>query len=223
MSRKIKIYWGRIILALLIIPAAVGLTGVLISYLRNYYSSYIPFLLGIVTYTLTYPVFRKPLTSYVIGHELSHVLGVWLSRGKVHSIKIGRRGGMVKADKSNIWTALLPYFFPIYTFLVLGIYFVLSIFWDMHRFYGWMLFILGITWAFHFWMTVYILRHNQPDIKYSGFLFSMVIIFTINIVILTLLLTFISPDINIWQFICESCERIKDSYLWILKFAQAEV
>lgn len=200
-----------------IIPAAVGLTGVLINYLKNSYSSYIPFLLGIVTYTLIYPVFRKPLTSYIIGHELTHVLGVWLSRGKVHSVRVSKRGGMVRADRINIWTALLPYFFPIYTFLVLGIYFALSIFLDMHKFYGLMLFILGATWAFHFWMTFYILRYNQPDIKYGGFLFSIIIIFTINIAILILLFTFISPDINTWQLICESSEKIKDSYLWILK------
>lgn len=206
-------YVGRLVLALFILPAAAGFTGVLVSSLKCFSHSYISFLLGIVSYTLTYPVFRKPLSSYVIGHELSHVLGVWLSRGKVHSVKIGRAGGMVKTDKANVWTALLPYFFPIYTIVVLGIYFVLSILWDVNRYYNWFVFILGVTWAFHIWMTIYVLRRNQPDIRYSGVLFSMVIIFTANIIILCLLLTIISPEITIGDFIQQSWK----GYLWILK------
>lgn len=196
-----KVHLGRLALAVSILPLAVGFTCVLFSSLKCFSFSYIPFLLGIAAYTLTYPVFKKPLSSYVIGHELSHILGIWLSRGRVHSLRIGRQGGSVKTDRINIWTALLPYFFPIYTILVLGIYFMLSILWDMSRYYNWFVFILGVTWAFHFWMTLYVLRHNQPDIRYGGFLFSMVIIFAVNIIILTLLLVFISPKLTITDFI----------------------
>lgn len=217
MPKTVKIYWGRIIFALAFLPAAIGLTYVLISCFQRFSSLYVPFLLGVICYTLTYPVFKKPLSSYVIGHELTHVLGIWLSRGKIHSIRIAKSGGMVKADRINIWTALLPYFFPIYTVIILGVYFLLSIFLDMSRFYNWMVFILGLTWAFHFWMTIYVLRYNQPDIRYSGFLFSMVVIFTINIITLTLLLTFISPELSIGEFVKQSFLRIKESYIWILK------
>lgn len=186
---------------LFIFPITLAFTSVLVRYIREFSLSYIPFLLGMVSYTLTYPVFRKPLSGYVIGHELSHVIGIWLSRGKVHSIRIGRYGGRVKADRINVWTALLPYFFPIYTIMALGMYFLLSILWDMGRYYNWFIFILGITWAFHIWMTIYVLRHNQPDIRYGGFLFSIVIIFTINIIFITLLLVFISPRLTISDFI----------------------
>lgn len=217
MPRNVKIYWWRFIFALFILPIAISFTGVLINCLCSFSHSYIPFLLGVASYTLTYPIFRKPLTSYVIGHELTHILGVWFSRGKIHSVKIGRHGGMVKTDKINLWTALLPYIFPIYTVLVLGIYFILSILWNMSMYYNWMVFILGVTWAFHFWMTIYVLRLNQPDIRYGGFLFSMVTIFTINILILALLLVFVSPELSILDFIHQSVEKIKGSYLWILR------
>lgn len=217
MPKTVKIYWGRIVIALVILPAAIGVGLVLINYICLFSPSYIPFLLGVVCYTLIYPVFRKPLLSYVIGHELTHVLGIWLYRGKIHNIKIAKSGGMVKADRVNIWIALLPYFFPIYTIIILGIYFILYIFSDMGRFYNWMVFILGLTWAFHFWMTIHVLRYNQPDIRYSGFLFSVVIIFTINIIVLALLLTFISPELSISEFAKQSFLKIKESYLWILR------
>lgn len=210
-------YVIRIVFALFLIPVPIGLVSLLFSYLRTFSPSYMPFLFGVVCYTFTYPVFKKPLFSYVIGHELSHVLGVWLSRGRIHSFNIGRRGGTVKVDRVNIWTALLPYFFPIYTFLVLCIYFLLSILWDMSRFQNWLVFIIGITWAFHLWMTMYVLRHSQPDLRFGGFLFSSIIIFTVNIAILILLLVFISPELSILNFIYKSIERIKGSYLWILR------
>lgn len=209
MFRNVK----RLISTLFVFPIALGFTSVLIACFKEFSPSYIPFVLGIVCYTLTYPVFRKPLSSYVIGHELTHVLGIWLSRGRVYSLRIGRQGGRVKTDKVNVWTSLLPYFFPIYTFLVLCIYLLLSILWDMNRYYNWFAFILGITWAFHIWMTIYVLRRNQPDVRYSGVLFSMVIIFTANIIILGLLLTVISPEIAIGDFIHQSWK----AYLWILK------
>lgn len=198
-------------------PAAAGLTGVLIYYIKNFSLSYIPFLLGVLSYTLVYPVFKKPFFSYVVGHELSHVLGVWLFRGKVHSVKVGRHGGMVKTNKSNIWIALLPYFFPVYAILLLALYYLLAILWDMSRFFNFMVFLLGITWAFHVWMTLYIVKQNQPDIKYSGVLFSAVIIFTINVIILILLLTIISPELTMQKFIGQSVKMVQGSYLWILQ------
>lgn len=227
MSKSVKVYhafarkspagWGRIILAVFIMPAAIGFIGVLSFCLRNFSFSYIPFFLGAISYTLVYPVFKKPFFGYVIGHELTHVLGIWLARGKVHGVKVGKNGGMVKTNKSNVWIALMPYFFPFYSFLVLAVYYLLSILWDMSSFFNFMVFLLGITWAFHIWMTLHIVKQNQPDIKYSGVLFSIVVIFTVNTIILALFLALISPDINIWRFICESFENIRNSYLWILK------
>lgn len=207
----------KVLFVFVVIPIAIGLSGVLISFLGNFSFSYIPFFLGVICYTLTYPVFRKPLTSYIIGHELTHILGVWLSGGKIHSVRIDRHGGMVKADRINLWTTLLPYIFPVYTILALVLYLILSILWDFSRYYNWLVFILGITWAFHFWMTIYVLRMGQPDIRYGGFLFSIVVIFTVNILVLGLLLVFISPELGIWDFINQSVEKIKDSYIWILK------
>lgn len=217
MPRTLRIYWGRLISAIIIIPGAIAVFSVFIDCFKNFSHSYIPFLLGFIGYTLTYPVFRKPLTGYVIGHELTHVLGIWLSRGEIYSVKIGKSGGMVKTDRINVWTALLPYFFPLYTFLVLGIYYILSILWNISRYFNWVIFILGITWAFHLWMTIHILRQKQPDIRYSGRIFSAVIIFTVNIIVLTFLLIIISPDISISEFFLEFWNKVLGVYLWILR------
>jgi len=215
--RKHRINLLRIFFGLFIIPAALGFAGVLLSCVKNFSISYFPFFLGIIAYTLVYPVFKKPLLSYVVGHELSHVIGVWLFRGRVYGMKVGRNGGMIKTNKSNVWIALLPYFFPIYTIIVLGIYFLFSILWDLSRFFNFMVFLLGVTWAFHLWMTLYIIRNNQPDIKENGVFFSSVVIFTVNVIVLTLLLVLISPELTAKQFVGESVAKVEGCYLWILK------
>ena len=175
------------------------------------------FLIGIISYTLIHPVFSKPLYSYVIGHELTHVIGVWLFRGRIHKLSISKHGGMVKADKTNILIKLLPYFFPIYTFLVLGIYLLLSIAWDFTGFANILAFVLGVTWAFHIWMTVYILRKNQPDVRDSGIIFSLVIIYLFNIIILSLLLVFISPELTFKNCFTCSLDKVRECYLWIIQ------
>jgi hypothetical protein len=215
--RRSGVNLGRMVFGLIIIPAALGFSGVLLSCVKNFSISYIPFIFGITVYTLVYPVFKKPLLSYVLGHELSHVIGVWLCRGRVYGMKVGRNGGMVKTDKANVLISLLPYFFPIYTMLVLGLYFIFSILWDLSRFFNFMVFLLGITWAFHLWMTLYIVRNNQPDIKESGVFFSSVVIFTINVIILTLLLVLISPELTTKEFLHQSFEKVEGCYLWILR------
>lgn len=208
-------WFVRFIVSIILIPAAVGMTKVLYKIFVDVWPSCFIFLLGVFSYTLIYPVFKKPLRSYVLGHELTHVLGVWLFRGRILAMRITERGGVVKADKVNMWIKLAPYFFPIYTFLILGIYLLFSIAWDLSRYHNILIFILGLTWAFHLWMTIHILWQNQPDVSDSGVLFSLVIIYAINLLILTFLLIFISPDLTVRDLLIVSWQKIRECYLWI--------
>ena len=207
----------RFIISLILLPVTIGITRVLYEYFLRIWPSCFIFLVGVLSYTLVYPVFKKPLRSYVLGHELTHMLGVWLFRGRVYRMRVSDRGGMIRADRTNVWINLAPYFFPIYTVLVLGIYLLFSIVWDLSRYSSLVVFILGFTWAFHLWMTVHILWQNQPDIRDSGLLFSLVIIYTLNLLILTFLLVFISPELTMRHFLTASWEKIGVCYLWILQ------
>lgn len=208
-------WFVRLIIAVILIPAAFGITRVLYKFFMQSWSSCFIFLAGVLCYTLCYPVFKKPLRSYVLGHELTHVLGVWLFRGKIHKMKISRRGGVVKANKTNVWIRLAPYFFPIYTLIVLGLYFLFSIAWDLKTYYNVIIFILGLTWAFHIWMTIHILLQNQPDVKESGILFSLIIIYMLNLLILDVLFVFISPRLTIRDFLNVNWHNVRNCYLWI--------
>lgn len=207
----------RLIISIVLIPAAVGITCLLYDYFLQVWPCLFIFLVGVLCYTLVYPVFRKPLRSYVLGHELTHVLGVWLFRGRIHGMKVSGKGGVVKADRANMWIKLAPYFFPIYTVLALGVWLLVSIAWDLSRYYSVVVFILGLTWAFHLWMTVHILWQSQPDIREMGVLFSLVIIYTLNLLILTFLVVFISPELTVRDFFTATWQKIGESYLWILQ------
>lgn len=214
MTKSVKIYWTRLFLGFLLLPFLWGVGQGIFCCFRTIWTSCLFFLAGIFCYTMIYPVIKKPFRSYVWGHELSHVLGIWLCRGKVRGLKISSRGGQVRSDKSNLLIRLLPYFFPIYTFSILGFYLLISIMWDLSRYYNLLVFILGISWGFHLWMTIHVLWQDQPDIRYTGVVFSLVVIIILNIFILGILLAFVSPDLSSKDFLISCGQRIQINYIW---------
>ena len=58
----------------------------------------------------------------MFGHELTHALFAVLFGGSVKAFHATERGGQVTVTKSNFLITLAPYFFPLYTFLVLVLY-----------------------------------------------------------------------------------------------------
>jgi positive regulator of sigma E activity len=79
-----------------------------------------------------------------------------------------------------------------------------------------MVFLVGATWAFHLWMTLYVVRHNQPDIEQSGVIFSAVIIYLANLLVLGTLLVIISPELTFKDFLVDAVVRVKDVYVNVI-------
>jgi hypothetical protein len=57
------------------------------------------FFAGVLTYITIHVLFRKPVLTYVIGHELTHALFALLFGGAVKSIHASDRGGRVTITK----------------------------------------------------------------------------------------------------------------------------
>jgi len=57
-------------------------------------------------------------------------------------------------------------------------------FWDWRRFLVWFHLLLGVAYAFHVTLTWHILKGRQSDISEQGYLFSAVIIFLGNVLLL---------------------------------------
>jgi len=94
-------------------------------------------------------------------------------------------GGHVLISKTNFAIALAPYFFPLYAVLLVAIYFVGDLMWQWHRVYlTWFHLVLGAAYAFHVTLTWEILKNRQTDITSQGRLFSAVVIFLGNAMVL---------------------------------------
>ncbi len=154
------------------------------------------FSLGAVLWLIAFFGLPRPLVLYVFGHELTHALWVWMLGGRVSRFKVSRQGGHILTDKNNFLIALAPYFFPLYSILVLALYGALSLFLDLQP-YGRLLYaLLGVTWAFHFTFTCWMIPKNQTDLSENGTFFSLVVIYLINLALLSLMLIIVSPHIT---------------------------
>ena len=115
-------------------------------------------------------------------------------------VSVGRDGGHVVTNKNNFWIALAPYFFPLYSILAIAIYGALSLFLNMQP-YGRLLYaVIGVTWAFHFTFTCWMIPKNQTDLSDQGTFFSLVVIYLMNLLLLSVMLILASPQITFAGF-----------------------
>lgn len=141
---------------------------------------------GIVLWLL---IFWKlpPLTkTYIFGHELTHALWSILFGGKIRKFHVSDNGGHVRLTKVNFLVTLAPYFFPLYTGIVLLLWLLLRAAWPgIQNWTPLFLFLIGLTWAFHITFTLRFLSWKQPDVKENGRLFSYTLIYAINLLAIT--------------------------------------
>ncbi|MDQ2867601.1 MAG: hypothetical protein M3R59_04205 [Verrucomicrobiota bacterium] len=173
------------------------------------------FALGVVLWLIAFFGLPRPLILYVFGHELTHALWVWLMGGRVSKFRVGSDGGHIVTDRTNFWIALTPYFFPLYSVLAIGVYGLLSLFVNIAP-YGQLLFaVIGITWAFHFTFTCWMIPKNQSDLSSHGTFFSLVFIYLMNLAVLSALLIIASPNISFASFGADLLNNIRGYAEWL--------
>ena len=139
---------------------------------------------GVLVYLVFHLLVIRPGYLYVLGHECVHVLATWLCGGHVVSFNVTPAGGNVVTSKTNFFIELSPYFVPLYTILLGFAYVVLrSVDANIPHMSLIFLFLVGATLAFHFVMTAEVLKLQQPDIAKSGLLFSLIVIFVGNLIV----------------------------------------
>ena len=138
---------------------------------------------------------------YVLGHELTHIVFIWLFRGRISDWGVSVDGGYVTTDKSNIVIALAPYFLPLWAALIVAIYAVVGCFVDlspvvMKSLYG----LIGFFWAFHLLWTLWMIPRDQPDLRDNGTFLSLMIIYLANLLVLVVLTCLASPAMGFRGF-----------------------
>lgn len=147
------------------------------------------FLACFAAYFFIHFLLYQPVLSHVMAHELTHALAALLMGGKVTSIHASTTGGTTVVNKSHLIISLAPYVFPFYTAITLAIYAV-----SAPAFKIYFLGLIGFTYAFHLALTLYSLSHHQPDLKEGGVVFSLIFIFTGNMIGAMLLLCLLWPQ-----------------------------
>ena len=132
---------------------------------------------------------------YVAGHELTHALFVLIFRGRVSRVHISADGGHILTDKNNFIISLSPYFFPFYSTIAIFLWALFGWIFGREQLpdVAWLYGAIGFTWMFHLSFTLWMICREQPDLDQNGRLFSMTVIFSINLLLICVLLIVSSP------------------------------
>ncbi|MBL7115368.1 MAG: M50 family metallopeptidase [Kiritimatiellae bacterium] len=148
---------------------------------------------GFLLWIAVFLMLPRPARSYVLAHELTHALWASLCGERVMGIRVNQDSGSVLLSRSNFLITLAPYFFPLYTVLVIAAHCIITIFFDLGPYRLYILGLIAFTWGFHFTFTIHTLLQHQSDIRECGYLFSYTFIFFMNLVGIVLWVLLVSP------------------------------
>ena len=187
-------------IAVLLLPVCAGTATALWKVMRACGSAdttLVPFGAGALCWVAIFLLLPRPMWLYVFGHELTHALWTWVFGGEVKKFKASASGGHVIISKTNFIIALAPYFFPLYAVIVILAFAAGHLVWGWQNYLVWFHLFLGAAYAFHVTLTAHVLKTKQSDITGQGYLFSTVIIFLGNVLVLLLGLPLLTAKVDL--------------------------
>ncbi len=145
------------------------------------------FALGGIVFCILWMVYFSKRDGFwsILEHELTHGFFALLFFKKVHSMSASRKkGGVITIEGGNTVIALAPYFFPLAATILLIVKFFVESEGQIYLNFG-----LGFTYLFHLINLFSEFHPGQPDLKNSGYLFSIVLVFFLNVVFLGIILS----------------------------------
>ena len=212
--------WIKFIIALLLLPICAGALRALWLVLRAGHGAdtvWMPLLGGAACWVVIFLMLPKPMWIYVFGHELTHALWTWLFGGQVKKMKVSSKGGHVLISKTNFLIALAPYFFPLYAFMVIGTFALGDLIWHWQGYAAWFHLLLGAAYAFHLTLTFHVLQTRQSDITSQGYLFSAVVIFLGNAIVLLLGVPLLTARVSILNSLGWWLESTGGIFHWLAR------
>jgi hypothetical protein len=216
--------WVKFVIGLFLLPACVVLT-------QTFFTAFARatvaqrlwaaeefwfFALGALLWLIAFFGLPRPILVYVFGHELTHAVWVWLMGGRVSRFRVSREGGHIVTSRTNFWIALAPYFFPLYSILAIAVYGIAGFFVNVQPYGRWLYAAIGASWAFHFTFTCWMIPKNQTDLRDHGTFFSLVIIYMMNLLLLSIMLILASPQITLASFANDVLANIASFAQWLV-------
>ena len=158
-------------------------------------------LAGFLFFFILFFIFGPPVRSYIVEHELSHILFAFISGVRVKKVVIRKNDGYVKTQKVNLLIALAPYSLPLYTLFTFIVFRVVLLFHQSTFVSSLFYSLMGLTLAFHIVTTIHYLQLDQPDLKRYGYFSSLVFIFTWSLVVLSLILALLYKKVELFAYL----------------------
>lgn len=211
----------KVIIGILLLPLSVAVSLAFsgqLSQVKSFEGLPGYFLKGVVIYLIMHLILYKPNYFYVLGHEVAHAIATFICGGQVSAFRVSARGGGVLTTKSNFFIGLFPYFFPTYTLFIWLVYFLASLFRDISAYAPHLLFLIGFSLTFHLVMTIETMKVKQSDILKSGYLFSVSLIYVLNVVLVSLILSVVFGDFSFPSFFHSAVDESVNSYYAIYEY-----
>jgi hypothetical protein len=192
--------WVKTVIAILLLPVCIAAGTTLWEVMRasgQADTTWVPMVAGAACWMVVYLLLPRPMWLYVFGHELTHVLWVWLFGGRVKKFKATSDGGHVVVNRTNFLIALAPYFFPLYAVIVVAIFAMGHLIWNWKGFLPWFHLFVGAAYSFHVSLTAQTLQTRQTDITSQGYFFSAVVIFIGNIMVLLIGIPLLTAKVDL--------------------------
>ena len=212
--------WVKFIIAVFLLPVCAGAAMALWQILNASGKAdlvWVPLVAGAICWVVIFLLLPKPMWIYVFGHELTHALWTWLFGGQVKSMKVTSKGGHVIITKTNFLIVLAPYFFPLYVVLVVLAFAIGNYFWNWHSYLVWFHLLVGAAYAFHVTLTWHALQTRQSDITSQGYLFSAVVIFLGNVLVLLLGVPLLTSKISVLEALSWWFKDIGQIFHWLAR------
>jgi hypothetical protein len=74
----------------------------------------------------------------------------------------------------------------------------------------WLFLLLGATWAFHLTFTIWMIPKGQTDLTSHGVFFSLVIIYLMNVILLSVFLVVAAPDLSFFSYAGDLLHHAED-------------
>jgi hypothetical protein len=221
--KLLKFLVGLVLLPICLVASQV-LWGLLQAAARTETAVFLPLpalalLSGFVLWLAMFTLFPRPVRSYILAHELTHALWGLVMGASISKISVKEDRGAVVLSKTNFLITLAPYFFPLYTVLLIGVYYLLMPFYPVERFHLLWLGVVGLTWGFHVTFTVSALLQRQSDIRDQGRLFSYAVIYLANVLGICLWVVMVS-DATAAAAAALAADAGRTVWLWLVATAR---
>lgn len=182
-------FFGKSIVAVICLSGIFGYGHIIVGETRQLFQNFTP-LIAFGVGCLIYVAFWIFLFSRDEGiwstmeHEVTHALFALLFFKKVHSLSAKREvGGEVKLSGGNFVISLAPYFFPLFTVVIILIkpFIIPTYQWVFNG-------LIGFTLMFHLNHLFREFHPSQPDINRTGIIFSFIVVTFFNLFFLGLVI-----------------------------------